>query len=99
MGVWRDAVVAADSTEPKQRPTFSLCNGVQAAQNIALRAYWDRGRVARGCRQIPRFTLQKNTLFISCILCQVLDAINSDPRKTMLGNGWSPYIPRSGSGS
>ena len=30
-------------------------------------------------------TLHKNTPFISCILCQVLHAINSDPRKTMLG--------------
>jgi len=36
--------------------------------------------------------LQKNTSFISCIRCQVLDAINSDPRKTMLRNGWSSYV-------
>jgi hypothetical protein len=36
--------------------------------------------------------LHKNTPFFSCILCQVLDAINSDPRKTMLGNWWSSYV-------
>jgi hypothetical protein len=30
--------------------------------------------------------LHKNRPFTSCILCQVLDAVNSDPRKTMLGN-------------
>ena len=36
--------------------------------------------------------LQKNAPLISCILCQVLDAIDSDPRETMLGNRWSSYV-------
>ncbi len=36
--------------------------------------------------------VHKNRPFISCIFCQVLDAINSDPRKTMLGDWWSSYV-------
>ena len=37
--------------------------------------------------------LHNNAPFIPCVLCQVLDAINSDPRETMLGNWWSSYVP------
>ena len=36
--------------------------------------------------------LQKNIALISCILCTVLDTIDSDPRNTMLGNRWSSYV-------
>ena len=36
--------------------------------------------------------LKKDIPFISCILCYVLDTINSDPRKAVLGNWWSSYV-------
>jgi hypothetical protein len=64
-----DRVVAADLTERRQRPTLSLCNGVKAAQNIALRVHKGRGHVARGCRQIPRlYTGQEHAVYFVCPL-------------------------------
>jgi hypothetical protein len=38
------------------------------------------------------FMLHQNLAFISRVFCHVLDAISSEPCKTMLGNWWSPYI-------
>jgi hypothetical protein len=38
------------------------------------------------------FVLHQNRTLVQRIFCQVLDAINSHPCKTMLGNWWSPYV-------
>ena len=38
------------------------------------------------------YIVDENPPSISCILCQVLDTIHSDPCETMLGNRWSSYV-------